>query len=105
MRFFPEYDNVLLSHADRSRFRSPKVRIPFAPTTMRIQGTVLEDGFVCATWRIERDRDSGAATLVVDHVTKLTKRASASIAAEGRRFLRFVAADAASHDVRLVAVE
>ena len=45
---------------------------------------------------------SGDATLVVDHVVPLTKRAASSIAAEGRRFLRFVVADAAAHDVRLV---
>jgi DNA glycosylase AlkZ-like len=105
IRFLPEYDNVLLSHADRSRFRSPRERAPLSAVSKPIKGTVLEDGYVSATWRIERDRASGAATLVIDHVTKLTKRARASIAAEGRRLLRFVAADAESHDVRLVAVE
>jgi hypothetical protein len=102
-RFLPEYDNALLSHADRSRFDFPRARAPFSAVSTPIQGTVLEDGFVCATWRIERDRHSGAATLVVDHVTPLTKRATARIAAEGWRFLRFIAADAAAHDVRFVA--
>jgi hypothetical protein len=104
-RFLPEYDNLLLSHADRSRFSSPKQRAPLSAVSTPIQGTVLEDGFVCGTWRIERDPVSGAPTLVIDHVTRLTKRAAAAIAAEGRRLLRFLEADAHSRDVRLVAVE
>lgn len=99
-RFLPEYDNLLLSHADRSRFHSPKARAPFSALSTPIQGTVLEDGYVAGTWRIERDRGSGAATLAIEHVTPLTKRSSASIAAEGRRFLRFVADNASSHEVR-----
>ena len=103
-RFLPEYDNLLLSHADRSRFRSPKARADFSAVSTPIQGTVLEDGFGCATWRIERDKATGAATLVVDVVRPLTKRAASAVAAEGRRYLRFAAAEAASHDVRLVAV-
>jgi hypothetical protein len=103
-RFLPEYDNLLLSHADRRRFRSPKARADFSAVSTPIRGTVLEGGYVCGTWRIEHDRSSGAETLAIDHVTPLTKRAGASIAAEGRRFLRFAAADATAHDVRFVAV-
>jgi hypothetical protein len=98
-RFLPEYDNLLLSHADRSRFTSADRRAQ--PWTARIiQGTVLQDGTVAGTWHIQRDRANGAATLVVEHFP-LNARARASIAAEGRRFLRFYEAGAASHDVRL----
>ena len=103
-RFLPEYDNVLLSHADRSRFRSRRTLAPFSAVSTPIHGTVLQDGYVCGTWRLERDRDSGGAMLVIDHLTPLSKRATASIAAEARRFLRFVAADADVRDVRFVAV-
>ena len=95
---------MLLSHADRSRFRSPKATADLSAVSTPIQGTVLEDGFVAGTWRIERSPGSGDATLVVDHVVPLTKRAASAIAAEGRRFLRFAAEDASAHDVRLVAV-
>jgi Winged helix DNA-binding domain len=96
-RFLPTYDNVLLSHADRARFQSPKPRADFSAVSTPIQGTVLEDGFVCGGWRIER------TTLVIDHVVALTKRAQTSIAAEGRRYLRFVDPSAPSRDVRFVA--
>jgi hypothetical protein len=103
-RFLPKYDNVLLSHADRSRFVSEKPRAPLSGVVGPIHGTVLHDGFLCGTWRLDNDRSSGSATLVVNHVVRLPKRAAAAVTAEGRRFLRFVAADADTHDVRFVAV-
>lgn len=60
------------------------------------------DGFVCGVWRLERDRES--AVLVISHVER-TKRAAAAIAAEGRRLLRFLAADVDAHDVRVAGVD
>jgi hypothetical protein len=52
-----------------------------------------------------RDRVTGRATLVVNHLERLTRRPTATLAAEGRRLLRFVAAVADAHDVRFVAVD
>ena len=103
-RFLPEYDNVLLSHSDRSRFISEGARSGASRVTGAIHGAVLHDGFVCGLWRLDRDR-SDVATLVVNLVERLPKRAEAALAAEGRRFLRFAAADAETRDVRLVAVD
>jgi hypothetical protein len=62
---------------------------------------VLLDGFLCGLWRLERDRDSGAATLSLTHAGKPTKRAASALTAEGRRLLRFLAPHASQHDVRL----
>jgi hypothetical protein len=104
-RFLPEYDNVLLSHADRGRFVSEEHRGRLSAVAAPIHGAVLHDGFVCGLWRLDRDGDTGSATLVVNHVERLTKRGTAALAAEGRRFLRFVAADAGTHDVRFVRVD
>lgn len=105
-RFLPRYDNLLLSHADRSRFfPDDRVRPRLFGADARVGGPVLHDGVVCGSWRIERDRDDGAATLVVSHTAGLGKRAQSSVAAEGRRFLRFAAADAGTHEVRLVALK
>jgi hypothetical protein len=103
-RFLPEYDNVVLSHSDRSRFL-PDRRASVARVSTPIHGAVLHDGLLCGTWRIERDRRADTALLVIDHVVRLPKRAMSSITAEGRRLLRFVAADAATHDIRFVSVE
>ena len=103
-RFLPEYDNVLLSHADRSRFVPEKHRGRIgAAFVERAHGAVLHDGFVRGSWRL--DSDDEGARLIVKHVGPLAKRAVGSLEVEGRRLLRLVAADAGSHDVRFVAVD
>jgi hypothetical protein len=102
-RFLPEYDNLVLSHADRSRFVSGERRARRSSATGPVHGSVLHDGVLCGTWRLERDRGTGAATLVVTHVVPLTRRATAGLAAEGRRLLRLIAAEAGSHEVRFAA--
>ena len=48
VRFLPQYDNVLLSHADRSRFVDAGVSLPIG------NGTVLVDGRVRATWTVDK---------------------------------------------------
>lgn len=45
-RFVAEYDNLLLSHADRSRV----VGVRVAPPGGHWHGTLLVDGFTCAGW-------------------------------------------------------
>ena len=96
VRFLPEYDNVLLSHDDRTRFVRPADRAQLS-TVWRIgYGAVLADGLVSAIWRLEPDG------LVVIHVPRLPKKVLASIEAEGRRLARFLEAE--SSDVRLVAL-
>jgi hypothetical protein len=51
-RFLPEYDNVLLSHADRSRIIGEPITLPRGGT----RGTILADGFVAGTWRFADGR-------------------------------------------------
>ncbi|HET6833617.1 MAG TPA: winged helix DNA-binding domain-containing protein [Acidimicrobiales bacterium] len=104
-RFLPEYDNVLLSHDDRSRFFPPddRVRARLFGADRRVSGSVLHDGFGCGTWRLEHDRDGGAAAIVVDHAVRLNQRARSAVATEGRRLMRLLAPDAGGHDVRFVA--
>jgi hypothetical protein len=103
-RFLPEYDNVLLSHADRSRFVSPERRARLSAAARIGDGSVLIDGVGRALWRLARD-GNGTATLVVRHVDPLPKRTAAAVGAEGRRLLRFLAADAAAHEVKLVLLD
>jgi hypothetical protein len=103
-RFLPEYDNVLLSHADRTRVVHERRRAALGRAGGIGFGSVLYDGFVCGVWRLERDRDSGAAILAVTLAEPLSKRAVASIAAEGRRYLRFAAGDAEKREVEFRAL-
>jgi DNA glycosylase AlkZ-like len=104
-RFLPEYDNALLSHADRSRFVTAEQRARLARVTGRIRGTVLHDGFLFGVWQLHRDRDDGAATLLVSHVEPASKRTAAAIAAEGRGLLHLVAAESSACEVRLSLIE
>jgi Winged helix DNA-binding domain len=94
-RFLPEYDNLLLSYADRSRFIRHARPVPLPPGHGASTGTLLIDGFWEADWKILRGRDW--ASLEIQPFTRL--RHEDAIAAEGGRLLEF-AAPAAAHDVR-----
>ena len=52
-RFLPEYENLLLSHADRSRFHADDTPTPWDLPPAPFRGTASWDGFVVATWTIE----------------------------------------------------
>jgi winged helix DNA-binding protein len=95
-RYLPEYDNVLLSHADRRRFVSERARVSAVRVTTRVQGAVLQDGMLSAVWR----QNPGVPVTLVTPVVRLSKRAAASIEAEGRRLARFLG-DGAPGLVRL----
>jgi hypothetical protein len=97
-RFLPEYDNALLSHADRSRVVGGDERRAFPDAGPNV-GAVLVNGFGRAIWRIARDGD--AATLHVRPLGRLSKKDAASVTKEGTALLAFVAADAERRDVLL----
>ena len=65
---------------------------------MRVAATTLVDGFVSATWKIEKSKN--AATLVIEPFNKLTKKDRAALIEEGEQLIRFVEAEAASFEVR-----
>jgi Winged helix DNA-binding domain len=97
-RFLPEYDNLLLSHADRSRVYTGGYRpAPHAGKGGFI-GNVLVDGFFSATFTITLRR--GRATLLVTPFKGLSKPDIAALTEEGARLLTFAAAEADAHDIR-----
>jgi len=93
-RFLPEYDNAMLSHADRSRFVPDGIRERLTGIEGLALAGVLHDGMIVGLWRVEE------GVLVIRHGVPLTKRAQSAIAAEGRRLLRFLESDA--RDVKFV---
>jgi hypothetical protein len=102
VRFLPEYDNVLLSHDDRSRFIRPEHKAGAADAFAGSAGSVLHDGTVGGAWRLDRDKASGTATLTVRPLGTLGDAAEEAVTAEGARLLVFLAAGAAAHHIRVV---
>ena len=88
-RFLPEYDNVLLSHADRSRIITDGRRPPLFPGSGGVLGTVLIDGFFRGTWKITSHR--GSATVLIEPFEPLQEPDRTALAEEGERLVRFVA--------------
>jgi hypothetical protein len=94
VRFLPEYDNVLLSHQDRSRV------VPDGAPVWggRGGGTVLVFGFLGARWRVP----NGTERVEVEPVRRLTRAERDEVAAEGRRLARFLLPEADDPDARIL---
>jgi hypothetical protein len=97
-RFLPEFDNLLLSHADRRRVLADEHK-PFVvmPKNLRIRATFLIDGFVAGTWRVERK--GKRATLRLAPFAPLPRAVERELLAEGEALLRFVEEGADSYAV------
>jgi hypothetical protein len=99
VRFLPDYDNLLLGHADRTRVIPEAHRPRLATANLRVFATFLVDGFVTGTWKIERARSS--ARLVVEPFESLSRAVRAELEEEGRALVRFVESDARTVEVRV----
>ena len=97
VRFLPDFDNVLLSHADRTRIVGDPERRALARANGQAPGTVLVDGFVAAAWSLRRERS--AATLEVQPLRPLASAERAGVAAEAEELVAFLAGDASSRTV------
>ncbi|MEV1068608.1 winged helix DNA-binding domain-containing protein [Streptomyces sp. NPDC050263] len=91
-RFLPEFDNLLLSHADRTRVVPPEY---WGRSWQGNQAycTFLVDGLLAGVWRLEPD------ALVVEPFGDLTGVQRADVMAEGERMLA-VMHPQQSHDIR-----
>jgi Winged helix DNA-binding domain len=98
-RFLPDYDNMLLAYADRSRVIAPKHRRAVFLTAGRVRATFLIDGFVAGTWKIEKAK--GTATLAIEPFGRLARNDRDALADEGERMIRFVQEDAGKVSVKI----
>jgi hypothetical protein len=96
-RFLPEYDNVLLSHKDRTRVTECDRKVPWPAGDGGRMGTFLLDGFTAGTWRV--DLDAGRATLAIAPWAPIGPGDRTAVEAEAAGLLDFVAPDD-NHDVR-----
>jgi hypothetical protein len=89
VRFLPQYDNVFLSHADRSRIEGAlSWGIDFGR-----RGPILVDGTIAAAWRVVRTTQT--ATLTVDLGRRLSRAERTDLAAEAERLSAFLDPDRA----------
>jgi hypothetical protein len=109
VRLLPDFENLLLSHDDRSRVVPPAIRPALASRNGMPPGTVLLDGAVAGSWALRRERlprPAGAprgrrerATLTVTPLRPWSRAERRAVLPEAERLARFVADDAAEHAV------
>jgi len=97
-RFLPEYDNLLLSYAERSRVIPHRRPVPLPPGHGATAGTLLVDGLWQADWKISQ------GVLEIEPFISLGPADRDAVAAEGERLLGFAAPAIAVRDVRFVPV-
>ena len=99
-----EWDNLLLSHADRSRILSEAHRARVFTLNGIVRGTVLLDGFVAGTWKIERGKLKGGntATVLLEPFGRWSKADRAGVEKEALDLLAFASdGEGERHAVRL----
>ena len=97
VRFLPQYDNVLLGHADRSRILPEE----FPQWTELGWASVLVDGFMTARWRLDEEKDR--ATLRVETFRRLSREEKDEVEREGGRLAKFLAPEARTRRVMITA--
>ncbi|NTX53402.1 winged helix DNA-binding domain-containing protein [Myxococcus sp. CA039A] len=102
VRLVAEFDNLLLSHAERSRIISEPYRKRVFTINGIIRPTVLVDGFVRGMWKLEREKER--VTLRIEPFERIAREDRAALTEEGARLLAFAAPDSPSHDVHFAPV-
>lgn len=88
-RFVAQYDNLVLSHADRTRIISDATRKLIATRNGQVPGTVLLDGAVRGMWKAEQPRRHAAVLTVTPFHRAFSADEERELAAEGERLLAF----------------
>jgi hypothetical protein len=99
VRFLPEWDNILLSHADRTRIIADDDRRRIWSVNGIVPGSVLLDGFVAGAWKIHRARDR--AVLRISPFLPVAAEKRTELELEGMQLLTFAAADAADQTIEI----
>ena len=97
-RFLYDFENLLLSYADRSRVVRPGLARSITARTQESLSTFLLDGLVSGLWAVQRER--AGATLVVTPFRRLTAGERRALSDEGAGLLAFAAADSTERDIR-----
>ncbi|MEV5029329.1 winged helix DNA-binding domain-containing protein [Paenibacillus sp. LPE1-1-1.1] len=99
-RFLSEFDNMLLSYADRSRIMDEKHKPLIFTINGIIRSTFLIDGFVRGTWKIEQTNKSAA--LFIQPFERLSTADQEALAEEGAKLLTFAAQSAGIQEIHFL---
>jgi hypothetical protein len=98
IRFLPTWDATLLTHCRRARILHEQYRpLVFSTKTPHSVGTILVDGSVAGSWRVERSGKN--ATLRYTAFERLAAATERELRAEAAGLVRFVEPDAWVHTV------
>lgn len=97
VRLLPEFDSLVLAHADRSRLIADEHRAALTTKNLRVRATVLVDGRVAGFWKLAAKR--GVATVTIEPVVKIAARDRRAVAAEAEALARFAEPGARDHAV------
>ncbi|WP_031497954.1 winged helix DNA-binding domain-containing protein, partial [Bryobacter aggregatus] len=87
VRLVPEYDNLVLSHADRSRIVPEEYRKLVLLSAGRVRATVLVDGFVAGAWKIERGKKE--SKVLIEMFRPVSRAIRTQIDGEAERLRHF----------------
>src|SRR5437868_9723763 len=103
VRLVAPFDNLLLSHADRTRVLPEAFRGRVMTINGIVLGTILVDGFVAGSWRLDRKRE--ATTAVLKPFVPLSRPILADATAEAERLLTFASPESTHSQVRVETVD
>lgn len=96
-RLLPDFDNLVLAHADRSRVVAHEHRPRLVTRNLRVRATFLVDGSVAGTWSVEMRR--GVATMVFAPFGPISRTALRDLGREAGGLLALVEPRARDHAV------
>ena len=85
LRLVPRFDDLVLSHADRTRILGDVPADRIVSKNALVQATILVDGFVAGTWQLEDGR------VRLEPFARLPREVKAALAEEAERVEAFVA--------------
>ena len=99
VRLLPEFDNLMLAHADRSRVIDDEHRKALTTKNLRVRATVLVDGRVAGFWKLETKR--GTATVAVEPLLRMRAADRRALEEEAQEAARFLEPSAKAHAVQI----
>jgi hypothetical protein len=97
VRFVPDFDNLILAHADRARIIADEHRPRVVTRNLLVLPTFLVDGFVAGTWKTALVKK--VATLTVSPFASLSAATKSQVIEEGEKLVRFIARGANQYAV------